>query len=60
MQLHTLIISAASAPIKNEPSEQQKARVRGLEKADNARRKVQKDKRSQIKKGRASGKRGDW
>jgi len=53
-------MSAALAPIKNEPSEGQKARVRNLEKAENARRKIQKDKRSQIKKGRASGKKGDW
>ncbi|KIM85042.1 hypothetical protein PILCRDRAFT_96663 [Piloderma croceum F 1598] len=59
-KLHALIISASCAPIKNEPSEQQKTRVRGLEKAENARRKIQKDKRSQIKKSRASGKRGDW
>jgi len=60
-KLHALIVSSASAPIKNEPSEQQKARVRSLERADTARRRAQKDKRSQIKQGRANGKRGgDW
>jgi len=58
-KLHTSIMSAALAPVKTEPTEQQKARVRSLEKAENARRRNQKDKRSQIKKGRASGK-GDW
>jgi len=60
VQLHALILSAASAPIQNEPTEQQKARVRSLERADNARRRAQKDKRSQTKRGRASGKEGDW
>ncbi|KII92220.1 hypothetical protein PLICRDRAFT_50637 [Plicaturopsis crispa FD-325 SS-3] len=57
-KLHALILTSASASVKNEPTAQQKERVRGLEKADNARRRAQKDKRSQIKKSR-SGK-GDW
>ncbi|KZP22637.1 hypothetical protein FIBSPDRAFT_824507 [Athelia psychrophila] len=59
-KLHNLIISAATAPIVNEPSEAQQARVRGLERADAARKKVEKNKRSEVKAGRASGKRGDW
>ncbi|EGN99309.1 hypothetical protein SERLA73DRAFT_108748 [Serpula lacrymans var. lacrymans S7.3] len=54
MKLHNLIISTAAASITNSPSIQQKERVRNLQKADDARRRVQKDKRSQLKKGRSS------
>ncbi|KAI0368622.1 hypothetical protein BV20DRAFT_1083326 [Pilatotrama ljubarskyi] len=56
--LHALIVSAASAGLVNEPSEEQKARVRSLERADKARRRLEKDKRKQIKRGRSGG--SDW
>ncbi|KAI0359935.1 hypothetical protein OH77DRAFT_881759 [Trametes cingulata] len=57
-KLHALIVSAASAGLVNEPSEEQKARVRSLERADKARRRLEKDKRKQVKRGRSGG--GDW
>ncbi|KIM39231.1 hypothetical protein M413DRAFT_75007 [Hebeloma cylindrosporum] len=56
-KLHSLILSAASLPIKKGPSEQQKKKVEGLMKAAHARRKAEKMKRSSIKQGR-SGKGG--
>lgn len=58
LQLHTLIVSAASAGLVNEPSEEQRKRVRDLEKADKARRRLDQEKRKQVKRGRS--KDGDW
>ncbi|KAI0247032.1 hypothetical protein BJV78DRAFT_1113598, partial [Lactifluus subvellereus] len=58
-KLHALICSAASRPIQNEPSEEQRERVRGLERIANAQRRLQKDKRSQKKRERANS-RLDW
>ncbi|KAI0649167.1 hypothetical protein C8Q79DRAFT_495535 [Trametes meyenii] len=58
VKLHTLVVSAASAGLVNEPSEEQKARVRSLEKAEKARRRLDKDKRAQVKRGRSGGR--DW
>jgi len=56
-QLHPLVLSAASIPIKKGPSEAQKKKVEGLVKAANARRKADEMKRSSVKQGR-SGKGG--
>ncbi|KAI0833407.1 hypothetical protein BC628DRAFT_1406453 [Trametes gibbosa] len=58
LQLHALIVSAASAGLVNDPSEEQKQRVRALERIDKARRRAEKDKRQQVKRGRSKG--GDW
>jgi len=58
-KLHTLICSAASQPIKNDPSEEQRERVRELERRTHALRRLQKDKRSQTKRQRANHKL-DW
>ncbi|OJT03363.1 Peptidyl-tRNA hydrolase ICT1, mitochondrial [Trametes pubescens] len=58
LQLHTLIVSAASAGLVNEPSEEQRKRVRDLEKADKSRRRLDQEKRKQVKRGRSKG--GDW
>ncbi|KAI0775266.1 hypothetical protein BD413DRAFT_603224 [Trametes elegans] len=57
--LHALVVSAASAGLVNEPSEEQKQRVRSLERAEKARRRLDKDKRKQVKRGRSGGG-GDW
>ncbi|KAL6298637.1 RF-1 domain-containing protein [Sparassis latifolia] len=54
-KLHALIMSASSASLVNEASEEQKARVRGFERAEKARRRADKDRRSAVKRGRASG-----
>ncbi|OSD06509.1 hypothetical protein PYCCODRAFT_941629 [Trametes coccinea BRFM310] len=58
-KLHALIVSAASAGLVNEPSEEQKERVRSFEKAEKARRRLEKEKRKQVKRGRSGGG-GDW
>jgi peptidyl-tRNA hydrolase ICT1 len=57
VQLHTLIVEASSAPIVNEASPEQKARVRKLEAADRARRRAVKDKQSSKKQSRSK---KDW
>ncbi|KAI0671671.1 hypothetical protein C8Q78DRAFT_1069288 [Trametes maxima] len=57
-KLHALVVSAASAGLVNEPTEEQRARVRALEKSEKARRRLDKDKRAQIKRGRSGGR--DW
>ena len=57
-QLHSLILSAASIPIRKGPSDEQKKKVEGLMKAAHVRRKADKMKRSSVKQGR-SGK-GDY
>ncbi|KAH9943687.1 RF-1 domain-containing protein [Amylocystis lapponica] len=56
-KLHALIVSASAASFVNHPSDHQKERVRGLERAEKARRRTDKFKRSALKKGRAK---GDW
>jgi len=58
-KLHSLICSAATRHIQNEPSEGQRERVRGLERKANAQRLLQKEKRSQTKRQRANSKL-DW
>lgn len=57
-QLHALVVSAASAGLINEPSQEQQDRVRKLEKAEKARRRLEKDKRRDVKRGRSH--KGDW
>ena len=57
LQLHSLILTAASRYIKSTPSDSQKKKVEGLVKAEKARRKMEKIRRSSIKQGR-SGKGG--
>ncbi|KAF8071561.1 RF-1 domain-containing protein [Lyophyllum atratum] len=54
-KLHDIILAASSAPIRNEPSEEQKKRVATLERADKARRRQEKSYRSEVKKGRSKG-----
>ncbi|KAI0722453.1 RF-1 domain-containing protein [Fomitopsis betulina] len=53
-KLRRLVHAAASDPIQAEPSEEQKERVRGLQRKENAKRKLDKHKRSDIKKSRSS------
>lgn len=57
-QLHALVVSAASVGLVNEPSQEQKARVRRLEKAEKARRRLEKDKRKDVKRSRSH--KGEW
>ncbi|KAI0661670.1 RF-1 domain-containing protein [Cubamyces menziesii] len=57
-KLHALVMSAASAGLVNEPTEEQKERVRSLQKAEKARRRLEKDKRKQVKRDRSGG--GEW
>ncbi|KAI0787742.1 hypothetical protein C8Q74DRAFT_1315552 [Fomes fomentarius] len=57
-KLHSLIVSAASAGLVNEPSQEQQERVRKLAEADKARRRLEQDKRKEVK--RSRGKRIDW
>ncbi|KAF7424668.1 hypothetical protein PC9H_009978 [Pleurotus ostreatus] len=60
-KLHSLVLSASIAPIRNEPSAEQKQRVASLERAENAKRRKEKTYRSDVKKGRASGRRAsNW
>ncbi|KAF8629968.1 hypothetical protein AX17_005534 [Amanita inopinata Kibby_2008] len=56
-QLHTFIASASSAPIKNDPSAEQKEKVVGLQKVEKASRRKEKTYRSDIKKSRRQ---SDW
>ncbi|KAF8622007.1 hypothetical protein AX15_007361 [Amanita polypyramis BW_CC] len=51
-QLHVLLVSASSSPIKNDPTEGQKQRVKGLERAEKTARRREKTYRSDVKKGR--------
>ena len=57
-QLHALVVSAASSGLVNEPSQEQRERVRQLEKAEKARRRLEKDKRRDVKRSRSS--RASW
>lgn len=54
-KLHQCVLLASSAAIKNEPSPEQVKRVVGLQRAEKAKRRVEKDKRSQTKKSRKAG-----
>ncbi|KAH8100797.1 RF-1 domain-containing protein [Cristinia sonorae] len=54
-KLHSVILSAAESCLVNEPSQEQRARVRRLEKAEKARRRLEKEKRSSVKRSRKSG-----
>ncbi|KDQ59159.1 hypothetical protein JAAARDRAFT_654785 [Jaapia argillacea MUCL 33604] len=58
-KLHDLILSASSASLKTEPTDEQKERVRRLERAEKIRRRSEKDKRSSVKKSR-NPKGGSW
>lgn len=53
-QLRRLVHAAASDPIQAEPSEEQKERVRGFQRTEKAKRRLDKNKRSDIKKSRSS------
>ncbi|KAI1797185.1 RF-1 domain-containing protein [Ganoderma leucocontextum] len=57
-KLHALVVSAASAGLINEPSKEQRERVRQLEKSEKARRRLEKDKRTDVKRSRS--RRGEW
>ena len=59
-QLHQCILSASSVAIKNEPSAEQVKRVQNLQRAEKARRRVEKDRRSQVKKSRKGSGGGAW
>ncbi|VDB84717.1 unnamed protein product [Peniophora sp. CBMAI 1063] len=52
-KLHDLVMRTASGLIVNEPSEEQKKRVKNLERVDKARRRQEKDRRSDTKKARS-------
>ncbi|CAL1716143.1 unnamed protein product [Somion occarium] len=54
-KLHALIMSAATANLVNEPSEEQKKRVQGLQKAEAQHRRMEKERRSATKRSRAKG-----
>ncbi|KAG6828968.1 hypothetical protein H0H92_006150 [Tricholoma furcatifolium] len=54
-KLHDIVLTASSADIRNEPSEEQKKRVQLLERAEKARRRQEKSYRSNVKKGRSKG-----
>jgi len=53
-KLHSLILAASSASVKNEPSEMQKMRVAAFERADKAKRRREKAHHSAIKRGRGA------
>ncbi|KAL1742422.1 RF-1 domain-containing protein [Schizophyllum fasciatum] len=53
-KLHGVVELASSADIRNEASEEQKQRVKGLERAEKERRKKEKMYRSQLKKSRSA------
>jgi peptidyl-tRNA hydrolase ICT1 len=58
IQLHALVLAASAAPIRNEPTEEQKKRVAALVRIEKARRREQKSRHSETKKSRANGKKG--
>jgi peptidyl-tRNA hydrolase ICT1 len=53
-QLRDLVVNAAEKPLVSETSEEQKERVRGLERAENARRRTAKAKQSAKKSSRSA------
>ncbi|KAF8333907.1 hypothetical protein F5887DRAFT_655368 [Amanita rubescens] len=56
-QFHALLVSASSSPIKNDPSEEQKQKVIGHERAQKLAQRKEKSHRSDVKKGRSN---KDW
>lgn len=56
-QLHTLLIAASSAPIKNDPTKEQQEKVKILERTAKAIRRKEKGFRSHVKQGRRA---KDW
>ncbi|KIL65712.1 hypothetical protein M378DRAFT_161696 [Amanita muscaria Koide BX008] len=50
--LHTLLIAASSAPIKNDPTKEQQVKVKNLERTAKAIRRKEKGFRSHVKQGR--------
>ncbi|KAJ4489830.1 RF-1 domain-containing protein [Lentinula lateritia] len=59
-KLHALVLSAASASIKNETSEETKKRVEGHQKAQKERYRKEKAQRSAVKQHRSGKARGGW
>ncbi|KAF8824734.1 hypothetical protein HHX47_DHR7000241 [Lentinula edodes] len=59
-QLHALVLSAASASIKNETSEETKKRVEGHQKAQKERNRKEKAQRSAVKQHRSGKAKGGW
>ncbi|KAG9315421.1 hypothetical protein JVU11DRAFT_4574 [Chiua virens] len=53
-KLHTLVAGSAKSLITRSPTEEQKERVVRFQKADDAHRRIQKDKRSAAKKSRSN------
>jgi hypothetical protein len=60
VQLHTLVLSASSAALVTEPSEEQKERVKRFQLLEKARRRQMKDQRGAVKRNRGAGKGGGW
>ncbi|KAK2462961.1 hypothetical protein APHAL10511_005013 [Amanita phalloides] len=56
-EFHTLLVSTSSSPIKSDPTEEQKQRIRGLERAGKSARRKEKAYKSDVKKGRQK---RDW
>jgi len=54
-KLHQCVLLASSIAIKNEPSVEQVKRVEDLQRREKVRRKVEKERRSQVKKSRKAG-----
>jgi len=54
-KLHQCVLLASSVAIRNDPSAEQVKKVEGLKRAENARRRAEKDRRSQVKKSRKAG-----
>jgi peptidyl-tRNA hydrolase ICT1 len=52
--MHAVVIGAAKNFITSEPSAEQRQRVANLEKAHDSRRRLEKDKRSTVKKMRSN------
>ncbi|KAG6379295.1 hypothetical protein JVT61DRAFT_11750 [Boletus reticuloceps] len=57
VKLHTLVAESAASSIPRSPTLEQRGRVVNFQKADDVRRRVQKDKRSTTKKSRST---KDW
>ena len=58
-QLHSIVLGAAGACVVNGPSEEQKEKVRRLERVESVRRRQEKEKRSAVKRGRSTAA-GHW
>ncbi|KAI0342914.1 hypothetical protein BDW22DRAFT_1329928 [Trametopsis cervina] len=53
-KLHSIVLNASTAALINEPSEEQKEKVRKLAQQDKVRRRQEKERRSAVKRGRSS------